>query len=237
MKFLKQFFLIAVFLLVTAVSSFAHLIDPDTGLSFQYRAELAVVAPVVDGFLDDPAWEGAILGKMEQDVIENKRWHSSDDFDGTFAAVWRNGFLYLAVKLTDNQVETHNEKLSRQDNLELYLDIDHTGHRSDLYRYVLRVGENSPPRNSPIMAIVWGSDGQSCELSFNLRQTPRKDDRIGFGIYYNDADGGSLHHKIGWGPVGLTESEDLLGDLVFVTKIKPNENQKAVQWGRIKSLY
>jgi hypothetical protein len=237
MKFVKQLFPITMLLLGAASWSFAHLIDPDTGTSFQYRAELAVVAPVVDGFFDDPVWGEVTAGKMEQDVMENKRWRSSDDFDGTFAAVWRNGFLYLAIKLTDDRVETHHEKLSRQDHLEVYLDIDHTGHKSDLYRYVIPVGRNVSLSYSPFMLIAWGNGGQSCELSFNLGHTPRKGDTIGFGIYYNDADGGRLHHRIGWGPIGLTESEESLADLVFSAKLKPNENQKAVQWGRIKSLY
>ena len=45
--------------------------------NFQYNAELAPVAPIVDGYLDDPAWEKAILGKLEQDLMSGERWRES----------------------------------------------------------------------------------------------------------------------------------------------------------------
>ena len=229
---------IMVMLMLTVASgSFAHIVDPDSGFPFQYRANLAEVAPVVDGFLDDPAWEAAALGNMEWDTIENKRWaQNSDDFMGTFVAVWRNSFLYIAIKLTDDQVEIHEEKLSRQDHLEIYLDIDHSGYKSNFYHHILRAGEHNPDPSSPIIMVAWSDDGQSCELSVNLRQSPNKDDAIGFGIHYNDVDGGRLHHKIGWAPTASTE-EDTLADLMFTAKLKLNTNLKAMQWGSIKSLY
>lgn len=227
----------AILMLAAASVSFAHIVDPDTGFPFQYRANLAEVAPIVDGFLDDPAWEAAELGNMEWDIIENERWEpNSDDFMGAFVAVWRNSFLYIAIKLTDDQVETHEEKLSRQDHLEIYLDIDHTGYKSNFFHYTLRAGEHNPAPNSPIIMVAWSDDGQSCELSVNLGQSPKKDDAIGFGINYNDVDGGRLHHKIGWAPILSTE-ENTLADLVFTAKLKLNTNLRAMQWGSIKSLY
>lgn len=232
----KQHFTVLLMLIV-ASSGFAHIVDPDTGFPFQYRANLAEVAPLVDGFLDDPAWEAAELGNLEWDTIENKRWNQhSDDFTGTFVAVWRNSFLYIAIKLTDDQVETHEEKLSRQDHLEIYLDIDHTGYQSNLFHHTLRAGEHNPDPNSPIIMVAWGDDGQSCELSVNLGQSPKKDDAIGFGILYNDVDGGRLNHKIRWAPIASTE-DNTLADLVFTSKLKLDANLKAMQWGSIKSLY
>ncbi|MCZ6676160.1 MAG: hypothetical protein O7E52_02805 [Candidatus Poribacteria bacterium] len=234
---MKQFFLCTVVMLIAVNMSFARIIDPETGLDFQYRAKLVEVAPNVDGFLDDPAWEEAIPAKLEQEVKEDRRWLDSDDFKGTFAVVWRNRFLYLAVQLTDDQIETHHEKLALQDRLELYLDIDHTGHKSDLYRYILPVGEDAPQSTSSRMMIAWASDGQSCELSFNLGYTPTKNEEtIGFGIYYNDVDQGQLNHRFTWAPEGQTRSDDL-ADLVFTAELKLNQNQKAMPWGRIKSLY
>lgn len=237
MKIIEQFFCCVMFLLITTSCGFAHIIDPDTSFEFQYKADLAEVAPVVDGFLDDPVWEEVESSKLDQEVKAGIPWQESDDFKGTFAAVWRNESLYLAVQLTDDQVDTYHEKLSRQDHLEIYLDIDHTGHKSDLYRYMIPVGEDASPSSSQLMLVVWSNDGQSCELSFSLGHTPRKEEVIGFGIYYNDVDQGHLQHKFGWEPVGQTESEDFLADLVFTARLKPNNNQKAIQWGGIKSLY
>ncbi len=236
MKTWKQHFTVF-FMLTIASTGFAHIVDPDTGFPFQYRANLAEVAPLVDGFLDDPAWEAAELGNLEWDTIENKRWNQhSDDFTGTFVAVWRNSFLYIAIKLTDDLVETHEEKLSRQDHLEIYLDIDHTGYKSNVFHHTLRAGEHNPDPNSPIIMVAWGDDGQSCELSVNLGQSPKKDDAIGFGILYNDVDGGRLRHKISWAPIASTE-DNTLADLVFTSKLKLDTNLKAMQWGSIKSLY
>ena len=111
---------------------------------------------MVDGFLDDPVWTGAIEGKLDLEIREGKRWRESDDFTGSFAAVWRSGSLYLAVQLTDDQVETHAEKFSLRDHLEFYFDIDHTGHKSDPYRYILPIGEDATLSNSPGMFIAWG---------------------------------------------------------------------------------
>ena len=61
----------------------------------------------------------------------------SSDFQGTFAAVWRNASLYIAIELTDDQIETAHEKVAMQDRLEVYIDTGHSGQQSDLYRYTL----------------------------------------------------------------------------------------------------
>ena len=129
-------------ILIAASHSFARIIDPKTGAEFRYRAKLVEVAPVVDGFLDDPAWDDAISAALDHDVKEDRRWGESSDFKGTFAAVWRNASLYIAIELTDDQIETAHEKLSMQDRLEIYLDIEHSGQQSDLYRYTLPVGQD-----------------------------------------------------------------------------------------------
>ena len=87
------------------------------------------------------------------------------------------------------------------------------------------------------LLVNWGNGGQSVELSFDLMQTPRKEDTISFGIYYYDVDDDRLNHKLRWGPTGQSEPEDALADLVFTANIRLNANQKAIQWGRIKQLY
>ena len=234
---MKKLYFCLLILLIAASYSSARIIDPETGVEFKYKAKRVEVAPEIDGFLDDLAWEDAVSADLDHEVREDRRWEDSSDFKGTFAAVWRNAFLYIAVQLDDDQIETHHEKLTRQDRLELYLDIDHTGHKSDLYRHLLLVGEDITLSDSPQMLVVWGNTGLSVELSFNLSRTPKKEEAIGFGIYYYDVDGDRLDHQLRWGPIGQTEPEDALADLVFTANIKINENQKAMQWGRIKQLY
>ena len=224
-------------ILIAASYGSARIIDPQTGAEFRYKAKLAEVAPVVDGFLDDPAWADAISAALDHDVKEDRRWEESSDFKGTFAAVWRNASLYIAIALTDDRIETAHEKLTLQDRLEIYLDIEHSGQQSDLYRYTLPVGQDIVLADSQRMLANWGNAGQSVELSFDLGRTPKKEDVISFGIYYYDMDGDRLNHTLRWGPTGQTEPADALADLVFTANIKLNENQKAIQWGRIKQLY
>ena len=233
----KKLSFCALIILITAGYSLARIIDPKTGAEFRYRAKLVEVAPVVDGFLDDPAWDDAISAALDHDVKEDRRWAESSDFKGTFAAVWRNASLYIGIELTDDQIETAHEKLSMQDRIEIYLDIGHSGQQSDLYRYTLPVGQDIIAAGNPGLLVNWGNGGQSVELSFDLTQTPRKEDAISFGIYYYDVDDDRLNHKLRWGPTGQTEPEDALADLVFTANIKLNANQKAIQWGRIKQLY
>ncbi len=230
----KLFFSILIILIASSYSS-ARIIDPKTGAEFRYKARLVEVAPVVDGFLDDPAWDDAISAALDHDVEEDRRWNESSDFKGTFAAVWRNASLYIGIELTDDQIEVTHEKVARQDRLEVYIDVGHSGQQSDLHRYTLPVGQDIVMAHQ--LSANWGNGGQSVELSFDLGRIPKKEDTISFGIYYYDVDGDRLNHQFRWGPTGQTEPNDALADLVFIANIKLSENQKAIQWGRIKQLY
>ena len=230
----------SVIVLLAAVSAgFGHIINPDNGLTFRYNAELVEVSPVIDGLLNDTPWqETAIPGKMDQEIVNDEQWQESSDFTGWFAGVWRSGFLYIAVQLSDDHVETHGTKLSLKDHLVVYLDPDHSGHKSELYRYDLLVGEDEQQSFvPPLRSVAWGDDGESCELMFNLGNIAEKGNTVGFWIYYNDVDNGRPEHRISWGPPGYTEDDLSLPDLVFTAKLKPNTNQKVLQWGRIKSFY
>lgn len=205
--------------------------------NFQYNAELASVAPIVDGYLDDPVWETAIPGKLEQDIVTGRRWAESSDFTGSFAAVWRNGFLYIAIKLTDDQLETDQTKLLLQDHLIIYLDPHHSGRKDDFYRFEIPIRNESRVLNYPLTRVEWGNNGQTCELSFRLDDIAKKGETVGFSIAYNDVDEGQQQHKIAWAPDGYTAENEFIADLVFTARIEPNKQQKLIQWGRIKSLY
>ena len=111
MNFNKQILAITILLLIITVSYALGHVTGRNLQNFQYNAELVPVAPIVDGYLDDPAWDRAILGKLEQDLMSGNRWRESPDFTGTFAAVWRNGFLYVGVKLIDDQLENRQRKV------------------------------------------------------------------------------------------------------------------------------
>ena len=115
------------------------------------------------------------LRSLDHDVKEDRPWRESSDFKATFAAVWRNASLYIAVELTDDQIETAHEK------------INSTRPPRNLYRYrTIRANRANYivthfPLEQDIMVagnqgllVNWGHGGQSVELSFDLMQTPRK---------------------------------------------------------------
>ena len=236
MNFNKQILAIVILLLITVSHALGHVTGRNLQ-NFQYNAELAPVAPIVDGYLDDPAWDRAILGKLEQDLMSGDRWRESPDFTGTFGAVWRNGFLYVAIKLIDDQLENRQTKLLREDHLTLYVDPHHSGRMEDLYEYKIPIEKQMGTLKSPLTRVAWGNDGRTCELSFRLDNLARKGNSIGFFITYSDVDSGHLQHKIAWAPEGYTEENTELPDLVFTARIEPTQQQKLIQWGHIKRLY
>ena len=236
MNLKKQIFAIVLFLLIMVSHALGHVTGRNLQ-NFQYNAELAPVAPIVDGYLDDPVWKRAIPGKLEQDLMSGNRWRESPDFTGTFGAVWRNGFLYVAIELVDDQLENRQTKVLREDHLIVYVDPHHSGRMEDLYEFKIPIEKEMGTLKSPLTRVAWGNDGQTCELSFRLDNLARKGNSIGFFIAYNDVDSGHLQHKLAWAPEGYTEENDHLPDLVFTAKIEPTRQQKLIQWGHIKSLY
>lgn len=236
MNFNKQIFAIVILLLVMVSHALGHVTGRNLQ-NFQYNAELAPVAPIVDGYLDDPVWERAIPGKLEQDLMSGNRWRESPDFTGTFGAVWRNGFLYVAIELVDDQLENRQTKVLREDHLIVYVDPHHSGRMEDLYEFQIPIEKKMGTLKSPLTRVAWGNDGRTCELSFRLDNLARKGNSIGFFIAYNDVDSGHLQHKLAWAPEGYTEENDHLPDLVFTAKIEPTRQQKLIQWGHIKRLY
>ena len=234
---LRTYMLLTSVLLLAAMSyALAHLTGEKLQ-NFQYNAELVPVAPIVDGYLDDPVWENIPAAKLNQELISGFEWPDSEDFTGSFKAVWRSGYLYVAVKLTDNQLEKHQSKLFPEDTLVIYIDPYHTGRKDERNRYEIPIGEEMNVLKDPLTLVAWGSDKQTCELSFRLNGIANKGNSIGFSIEYNDVDSGLLQNKIAWAPPGYTEENDLLPDIVFTAKINPNTEQKLIRWGQIKRVY
>ncbi len=232
----KKIILTSVLFLIGLSYALGHLVDEKLQ-NFQYNAEFVKVAPIVDGYLDDPIWEDTLTGKLEQEITSGYKWTESDDFSGSFKAVWRGEFLYIAIKLQDDHIERYQSKLYMEDQLVLHIDEFHYQRKSDLHRYEIPVGVESGALKAPLTSIAWGNDGKTCELSFRLGDIADKDNAIGFSIVYHDVDNGHLQNKIAWGPEGYTELNELLPDLVFTAKINPNSQQKLIRWGQIKRLY
>jgi len=239
MKYWALVFLVCVlFSLVSVFHAHSHIINPETGEPFVYKAQLAEVAPVVDGVLDDPAWEEREIAKMEWESLKILPWENLQDFEGQFAAVWKNNTLYIAVQIKDDQIMI-DPKLKDKDSLEVYVDVENYNVRSDLYRNTIVVKEDKVRRQSfwePFVA--WDNKGQTCEISFYLGNVPQKGVTIGFGIYYNDVDNGRKENQIGWTPERHPPgSKEQLADLVFVNGTKSANKKLGTTWGNIKTLY
>ena len=232
----RKILLTGILMLVVFSNALGHLIDENLQ-NFQYNAELVSVAPIVDGYLDDPVWDDVLPAKLNQDIITGNKWHDSYDFNGSFKAVWRSGSLYVAIKIQDDKLEKYQSKLFREDRLILYIDQYHDRLKDELYRYVIPVGTEEGALKSPLTSVAWGNDGQTCELSFRLGDIASKDNTIGFSIAYEDVDNGQLQNTIAWAPDGYMEEDNRIPDLVFTARINPNAQQKLIRWGQIKSLY
>ena len=97
------------------------------------------------------------------------------DFTGTFGAVWRNGFLYVAIKLIDDQLENRQAKLLREDHLILYIDPHHSGREwRTSTEFKIPIEKETGTLKSPLTRVAWGNDGQTCELSFRLDNSRKK---------------------------------------------------------------
>ncbi|MCY4404495.1 MAG: hypothetical protein OXD54_18170 [Candidatus Poribacteria bacterium] len=232
----KQILLMSVLLLMVVSFASGHLIDEKLE-NFQYNAELVSVAPIVDGYLDDPVWEDVLPAKLKQEIITGQEWHDSYDFTGSFKAVWRSGFLYIAIKIQDDQFEKHQSKLFREDQLILHVDEYHYQGKDDMLRYEIPVGVEESALKSSLTSVAWANDGQTCELRFRLGDVASKGNTIGFGIAYDDIDNGQLQNRIAWAPYDYMQENQNLPDLVFTARINPNAQQKLIRWGQIKRLY
>lgn len=94
-----------------------------------YAAPLAVVAPVIDGVNDDPAWKHAPWRPIDN------VWLGEDlapaDFSGRYKVVWTKRRLYVLVEIVDDVlVDFHRDPLKQywdDDCLEIFVDEDHSG--------------------------------------------------------------------------------------------------------------
>ena len=158
------------------------------------------------------------------------------DFDGLFASVWHSDLLYIAVKLEDNYLLPNKKKdVFKQDHLEIHLDFNKEEKKSDQSQYLIATGNQQVQQKSPLETLAaWGNNYKSIEFRLSLPSKPSVGDETYFGIFYHDFDGNDkFHQTVGWSET----STDRLAKLAFTKTITVDANQKAVQWGRIKSLY
>ncbi len=199
-----------------------------------YKSERVSIAPVIDGYLDDPAWQKSKPEKLQWNFSKNQVWNRSTDFEGVFASVWHNDTLYLAVKLEDNYLTTKQKNVLKQDRLEIHFDFDEIGKKHDQSEYLLIVGSDEMKKTTTLNTLLaWNKTGKSLELQLSLKAKPNKGDQAYFAIFYHDVDGDTVQQTVGW----PNNSANQLAKLIFTKTLKIDASHKSVQWGRIKSLY
>lgn len=212
-------------------------LDEKAGNPFIYRARMVDIAPIVDGVLDDPAWDEAEEGLLGWNATDNSPWRENEDFTGKFKAVWKGGSLYIALIFKDDRVEVASDDLSKRDNVEIYIDMDRYARKSHVNRYTVAFGENKPFDNIDRLYSVWSNDGTAFEASFTLDRPPILGMVVGFDICYNDVDG-DYRKQIRWTDDQLNYSQKpMLGDLTFEGISNRASKKMSTTWGRIKSLY
>lgn len=200
-----------------------------------YKVVRVSIAPVIDGYLDDPAWKRAKLERLQWDCEKKQIWNQKDNFEGLFASVWHNDALYLAVRLQDNYFTTKQKDILKQDRLEFHFDFDKIGKKNEKSQYLVAVGSDDMKQNSTLNTLFsWNKTAnKSFEFRLSLKAKPNKGDQAYFAIFYHDVDGDAVQQKVGWS----RKSADQLGQLTFTKTMNINAAHTPVQWGRIKSLY
>jgi hypothetical protein len=95
----------------------------------KYIAPRAAVAPVIDGYANDEAWQRA-----QWRTIEN-RWlgpeYSAEDFAARYKIVWTKDKLFILAELVDDVLfDSHHDPLARywdDDCFEIFIDEDFSG--------------------------------------------------------------------------------------------------------------
>jgi len=194
------------------------------------------IAPSVDGVLDDPAWASVPAMPIRWHLDSHEEWVLDRDFEGIFQAVWRDQTLYVAIRLHDDQIDTASPVIEEKDRIEVYLDLDHVGRRTEEYRYVLPVQEDRTYEYYPEAFVMWGPVEDVCELSFDMQQIPRQNRMIGFAVEYIDIDTGEASSVLSW-PSELAVDANELGDLLIEVDGQRDLQQMGVTWGAIKALF
>lgn len=174
-------------------------------------------APVIDGILDEPAWNVAHPAQSLDaggDVAQFlTTWDDTTDSRITWRAIWSeaNNQVYLAIEVKDDSagIPDHDPEHYHQDDaIELFVDGNHDGGFYSAYQtaqhWLIR-NDNQIHLGNALgvatdawlqSAVQQGEQGNwTLEVALNiydlLPDTPRllaEGDTIGFDIWYNDSD-------------------------------------------------
>ena len=221
---------IALFFLVAFVATGG---EPKSTVPPVYSVTRAKAAPIIDGVLDDPAWEDVPAEPLEWVVDAAITWNDPNDFEGSFKAVWREGTLYVALMMQDDGLVINPDEPTRSDRMEFYITTEYgdSGHR-----YTVPLLETSSLEDANIPFAAWSSDARVCEFSIETEVMYRENPELLINFYYVDVDPGDPDVRIGWVPHSGYSTEPQYGTLRFRRRLGPDAHL-VTTWGNVKTLY
>ncbi len=198
-----------------------------------YTVQHAQAAPVIDGVLDDPAWDGIETQRLEWEVDHAISWTHSVDLEASFQATWRDGSLYLALGLQDDEILSM--PLSPMDSDHLVIEVeDRAGDNLRIYTVPIYDGSSLEDPATPFVA--WSPDGRVCELSLDTEAMYTDRRELNTNLIYADFDSAEATQRIGWVPKGPAGMELQLGSFVFADGLSA-DSKLVTTWGKMKTLY
>ncbi len=219
------------------------------------------VTVVLDGKFDDAAWK---IAPWHRDTIQRETLTDSADADIEFAAVADMEWLYVALKVTDDTIQSGENTggdVWQDDSVEIYIDANHGATDSyDDDDVQITIGADNiggdidnpklgggGPDTGTKAAVIEVDGGWNVEVAIPLKNS-KWDIKvvdglvIGFNVHFNDDDdGGGRDHKLIWSKKDTDDtswnSSAPYGDLIFVgpvTAVSPKGKIAAV-WSAIKS--
>jgi hypothetical protein len=216
-----------------AVVQFAQASETSATVILSYAVEHVQTAPIVDGVLDDPAWQELEPQRFDWEVDSALTWAQSAEFDGSFRAVWRDGTVYIALRLDDDELMSIPSAPTESDRVELYIES-----RPALGVQLLTVPvfEVSSLEDDDSPFVAWSADGSVCEMSLESESMYADRRELGINLIFVDVDPEQPSRRIGWVPQGPNALKPQLGTFRFADNLSVDA-KLVTSWGNLKTLY
>ncbi|MBM3215274.1 hypothetical protein FJZ36_10215 [Candidatus Poribacteria bacterium] len=225
--------LISLVVLATASTMVASASETQSAAQPTYLVGRSRSAPIVDGMLDDPVWSKAREQRLDYDVDTGAQWVDSRDADASFRAVWRDGRLYVALRIEDDELRLDPRRPEFSDRLEVY---ERTSATQPISRYTIPVHSTGSVEDPDVPFVVWSRDGKGVEFSLDTNAMYQSLKELSLNITYVDVDARGVQSRIGWVPDSPSRRGAQLGVLSFDDGIGPRA-KLGTTWGKVKALY
>lgn len=196
-----------------------------------YAAFKGKSAPIVDGSLDDPSWEEIESEPLQRDFENGALREGDADFEATFKAVWRDGSLYVAVEIRDDQRISNPSEPTLSDRF--VLEIPQSDGQAK--RFLAPLYQIEAVDNPKTFFGEWSSDGRALEFSLETNAMFSADALLRLNMYYIDVDADEPDRTVGWANP-LASGDPQYGAIHF-QRGSASANTLETTWGGVKTLY